>query len=631
MLHSSRLLVLWRSRQICINRFSTGRNSYARFRKRDTNSFERSEEPKNSRSRINTSEPGIGARLKIIKGDQPNIEELEEDDIEGMEQDFMNSRGMFKDHEREMQARNFRVGLKITERKHFKQPVEPNLLSWSEKEQIRNLHSEDRLIWTTEKLADGFPATEDIIQKVLHSSWKPSDVAKVRKHDEKVAENWKKFYAGELTIHNQNLRKHLVKFNRRNFLPNKTTDYSSYAVRSLPEPKTSEFSNIIESYKRLKLISEGDHSPQVQSIENPVTRDKVVEKVKSNENTYLERKIRGGLYTLDLLKKDVAKSMPLNKEGSETDRRLIKSYVKEENKRQSFDEMTEVYKNHALNTDKRRIPSNKEEVMDRSRIKGVGKKEEGLKENWRKIGEDEEKANRCERRQKFEESENFGSRNLIELRGMEDSFRVGEGDEKIIKFKLNDSNFENRSKKPRRSADSGVENRRESGFNNEAADVENETRIWSGKTYRSADLGVVHQNTSTLNNESAALENESQIWSGKTHGSAYSGVVYRNEGEKSRSTGKTGDLEVVNIGDNEGQVRSNVYESQFDGNSKSLPAKYSKEGNIIWEMEKKHAVDDIAYRIRIPKDKIKKGYLYKVNDCFYTHEGEFLYRVPGMT
>lgn len=36
-------------------------------------------------------------------------------------------------------------------------------------------------------------------------------------------------------------------------------------------------------------------------------------------------------------------------------------------------------------------------------------------------------------------------------------------------------------------------------------------------------------------------------------------------------------------------------------------------------------------RITIPKGKLKKGCLYKLNDCYYDDDGEFLYRVPGMT
>lgn len=36
-------------------------------------------------------------------------------------------------------------------------------------------------------------------------------------------------------------------------------------------------------------------------------------------------------------------------------------------------------------------------------------------------------------------------------------------------------------------------------------------------------------------------------------------------------------------------------------------------------------------KISIPKKHYKKGYTYKLNDCYYDCDGEFLYRVPGMS
>lgn len=44
-----------------------------------------------------------------------------------------------------------------------------------------------------------------------------------------------------------------------------------------------------------------------------------------------------------------------------------------------------------------------------------------------------------------------------------------------------------------------------------------------------------------------------------------------------------------------------------------------------------HKVITYPERIRIPKKAYKKGATYKMNDCFYDHDGRFLYRVIGMT
>ncbi|XP_046744369.1 uncharacterized protein LOC124410207 [Diprion similis] len=49
----------------------------------------------------------------------------------------------------------------------------------------------------------------------------------------------------------------------------------------------------------------------------------------------------------------------------------------------------------------------------------------------------------------------------------------------------------------------------------------------------------------------------------------------------------------------------------------------------VWE---KKAIQEEHYSevIKIPKDQYKKGKLYKIQDCFYDDDGEFLYRVPGL-
>lgn len=52
----------------------------------------------------------------------------------------------------------------ITERRHFKPPKEPNMLTWSEKEQIRFLHQTEPDQWSPLSLAQSFPASPRIIK-----------------------------------------------------------------------------------------------------------------------------------------------------------------------------------------------------------------------------------------------------------------------------------------------------------------------------------------------------------------------------------------------------------------------------------------------------------------------------------
>lgn len=49
------------------------------------------------------------------------------------------------------------------------------------------------------------------------------------------------------------------------------------------------------------------------------------------------------------------------------------------------------------------------------------------------------------------------------------------------------------------------------------------------------------------------------------------------------------------------------------------------------ENDNEKSIMDYPERIRIPRNAYKKGATYKVNDCFYDHDGKFLYRVLGMS
>lgn len=58
---------------------------------------------------------------------------------------------------REQEKRHKITTLKIIEKKYFKKPKEPNLLTWTAKEQLKYLNSMDPGLWTPEKLAESFP------------------------------------------------------------------------------------------------------------------------------------------------------------------------------------------------------------------------------------------------------------------------------------------------------------------------------------------------------------------------------------------------------------------------------------------------------------------------------------------
>ena len=62
--------------------------------------------------------------------------------------------------------------------------------------------------------------------------------------------------------------------------------------------------------------------------------------------------------------------------------------------------------------------------------------------------------------------------------------------------------------------------------------------------------------------------------------------------------------------------------------STNLPSKYEVQGT---ENSLRMLSPPIREQIFVPKELYKKGGTFRVNDCYYDDDGEFLYRVPGMT
>ncbi|KAJ8883849.1 hypothetical protein PR048_015704 [Dryococelus australis] len=141
--------------------------------------------------------------------------------------------------------------LKNIDRKYFKEKKNPNLLTWGEKEQIRYLHEMNREEWSVERLAASFPASNDIIKKVLNSTWKPENAARVLTHDEHVRKNWSLLTEGKLDI-NPDLKAHVSKFTpRRDLITSEAETTTAVAIPQKPRGKVPEFSNIIKQYKDL--------------------------------------------------------------------------------------------------------------------------------------------------------------------------------------------------------------------------------------------------------------------------------------------------------------------------------------------------------------------------------------------
>lgn len=75
------------------------------------------------------------------------------------------------------------------------------------------------------------------------------------------------------------------------------------------------------------------------------------------------------------------------------------------------------------------------------------------------------------------------------------------------------------------------------------------------------------------------------------------------------------------------------YESEtVDKNLPKIKFKSFEDNNYISLPKNEKLFDKLKVqeKIRIPRKEWKKGKIYKVHDCFYSDDGEFLYRVPGL-
>ncbi|XP_041361127.1 uncharacterized protein LOC121377263 [Gigantopelta aegis] len=99
----------------------------------------------------------------------------------------------FEQKRRKTLAKKMFIKQKILEKKFFKQPAEPNILSWNTKEQIRLLNRKDPDEWTVDRLADSFPVSRDSIIRILKSTYRPTTDAEIAKHDQRARNHFLAF------------------------------------------------------------------------------------------------------------------------------------------------------------------------------------------------------------------------------------------------------------------------------------------------------------------------------------------------------------------------------------------------------------------------------------------------------
>lgn len=225
------------------------------------------------------AQAGVRHQYEVIK----DVKAFEADPEGDFDANFFQVHKSHRQHEEEMKLRKEQDKFYTIRHKYFKSPKSPNMLTWAEKEHIRNLHKEDPDEWSAERLSESFPATQDVIVKVMTGTWTPYDMKAVERHDKIVKRNWEMFKANQLDSVTPELREHLMKFSSRSF-DTKENAYIKASVDQVefqfPKPQSTEFSNIVTSLENAKEKLE----------QKSIGSDKRTERLTSNEPSLLESK-----------------------------------------------------------------------------------------------------------------------------------------------------------------------------------------------------------------------------------------------------------------------------------------------------------------------------------------------------
>ncbi|XP_016923593.4 neugrin [Drosophila suzukii] len=198
--------------------------------------------------------PGLGYQLQQLQ-EHPERPSEASEDYADLESDFMGVQKTHRQYEKEQQQQRDRIRQFMIKHKYFRDAKLPNLLLHAEKEQMRLLHERDPEEWSVERLAESFPATPEIVQKVLRAKWRPRSVQRIRSHDETVIQNWQLLRSGKGDFNlPPALLQHLQKFaerRRQDLRELKTQEWPTKP--QLPIPQGNEFR---------KLLGSGNSTPE---------------------------------------------------------------------------------------------------------------------------------------------------------------------------------------------------------------------------------------------------------------------------------------------------------------------------------------------------------------------------------
>ena len=516
--------------------------------------------------------------------------------------------------------------------------VEPSFLTFAEKEEIKSLHERNPHEWTVEKLSESFPALPATIKKVLHAKWSPKSVETVLRYDEKVISNWEAFRAGELPL-SPTMAKHLENFKDRQIIQTDREELAKRYVPSkmeFPKPRSNMFSRIAKTFLSPNVEKKGntgDEDTDVEISNNDEDKSRDFEASEDFDENILRLKSDQNLEKKNMYLKtsrNFDKESIHSKHNKNWDNKNIDLKTN-----QNFD-----YKNVRLNSD--RNWANNNINLETSR----NFNEENVRfisnRNWSDKSMDFKTSRNLDYKSRsFETNVNSGYKNR--------SFEETKNGKQFRSLMIEEKNQSTEVVCPRDENQmtllSQNLNEHDPRENNQPLTFDEFLIKNVGRTKDSSNPeDIVLKETYKRHIEKIEFERNSASFSpseSKTQEKDFKSEsevssVERNMSSISLNEEEKGSESKISMRKTRRNEVSNCSQSQIDVSKKedsefSLSADRSGVDTYVKEWIKKgDELHDEPLFIKIPKHRYKEGMTYRVQNCYYDDDGEFLYKVPGL-
>lgn len=498
----------------------------------------------------------------------------------------------------------------VAYKKFFQEPSQPAMLTIHERELIKHLHEQNPQEWDVKKLSESFPANEEAIKRVLRAKYQIKNEEQVKKMNARVERNWELLAQNKLEAPPE-LLEHWKKFADRR--KNLTAQLENPEFHRLPtiEPKVKwkcgDMTRIISHYEKqidqlYQKQIEGNAPKELsgggeiairkstldarKAILERIEFDKTIQEKKKKESFVVGGDCDrfGENITFDQLEKQIQESARENKELSVFDKLILeKSGHNYEERDPLISEST------FLEMDKnQRKHSFAEEIIHEKRKE---KKEKGA---FRERGERfEDEFQKPKKESKYQKAVAAWKKESVTYEPFkEENFR--DVDEESLKGKAVRLTVE---------------------------DISSALEFEEGNKPKFKVLEVVNEEEEPKEEKKKKKKKRAVKSLGAGDNLMKPEIELSPQAEKELDK-MFYDKEVEEIEDtcfwNSKEGRKKKREQVPSVNNNQMPSKVEGE-------------DYYPQKIEIPQEYVGSGLTFKVKDCYYDDDGEFLYRVPGMT